>query len=168
MAYGPDLPCKANLPAHHLEGSPEGASAARARPWSSRQPSPRQHSAILKPSNALRHNSSAQLGSHRPGKVIAPLRAPRPGWPPARLLVLNKADRLEAASARDSERVHPLSWWLERHPDALAVSALTGEGLDRLAEQVLERQKGAVRTLRGRFCGWLVRKGLMSSPPRRV
>lgn len=67
---------------------------------------------------------------------------------PARLLVLNKADRLESASARDSERVHPLSWWLERHPDALAVSALTGEGLDRLAEHVLERQKGAVRTLR--------------------
>jgi hypothetical protein len=44
--------------------------------------------------------------------------------------------------------VHPLSWWLERHPGAMPVSALTGKGLDALAATVLERMKGAVRTLR--------------------
>ena len=67
---------------------------------------------------------------------------------PARLLVLNKCDRLAEAHARDSERVHPLAWWLERHPDAVSVSALTREGLERLAATVLDRMKGAVRTLR--------------------
>jgi GTP-binding protein HflX len=67
---------------------------------------------------------------------------------PERLLVLNKSDRLAALSVREAERVHPLSWWLERHPDAMTVSALTGAGLDALAATVLERMKGAVRTLR--------------------
>jgi GTP-binding protein HflX len=67
---------------------------------------------------------------------------------PARLLVLNKSDRLDAMGPREAERVHPLSWWMERHPEALSVSARTGAGLDALATNVLERMKGAVRTLR--------------------
>ena len=45
--------------------------------------------------------------------------------------------------------------------------------LDRCAELMVATDGGwaycrAVRTLRGRPCGWLVRSGLMSSPPRRV
>jgi 50S ribosomal subunit-associated GTPase HflX len=67
---------------------------------------------------------------------------------PERLLVLNKSDRLDGLSAREAERVHPLSWWLDRHPGAMVVSARTGHGLDALATAVLERMKGAVRTLR--------------------
>jgi GTP-binding protein HflX len=44
-----------------------------------------------------------------------------------RLLVLNKADRL------DAERRHELAF---RHPDGLLVSALTGEGLDALGDAI--------------------------------
>jgi GTP-binding protein HflX len=44
-----------------------------------------------------------------------------------RLLVLNKADAL------DEERRRELAF---RHPDAVLVSALTGEGLDALGERV--------------------------------
>ena len=46
-----------------------------------------------------------------------------------RLLVLNKADVL------DDERRRELAF---RHPDALLVSALTGEGLDALGERISE------------------------------
>ena len=45
-----------------------------------------------------------------------------------RQLVLNKIDRLE--------RADELLAWLHRHPDAIPVSAVTGEGLDALAEVV--------------------------------
>ena len=44
-----------------------------------------------------------------------------------RLLVLNKADAL------DDERRRELAF---RHPDAVLVSALTGEGLDELGERI--------------------------------
>ena len=67
---------------------------------------------------------------------------------PQRLLVLNKLDRLEEATARDAERVYPLSWWLQQYPDAVALSAVTGEGLDQLTAQVLEQMKGGMRSLR--------------------
>ena len=43
------------------------------------------------------------------------------------MLVLNKADLL------DDERRHELAF---RHPDAVLVSALTGEGLDALGERI--------------------------------
>jgi GTP-binding protein HflX len=66
---------------------------------------------------------------------------------PARLLVLNKVDRLQAASGA-AKAAHPLSWWRERHPEMLAVSARTGEGLEAMASLVLDRMKGEVRSLR--------------------
>jgi GTP-binding protein HflX len=44
-----------------------------------------------------------------------------------RLLVLNKADAI------DEERRHELAF---RHPEAVLVSALTGEGLDVLGERI--------------------------------
>jgi len=43
------------------------------------------------------------------------------------VLVLNKADAI------DDERRHELAF---RHPDAVLVSALTGEGLDELGERI--------------------------------
>jgi GTP-binding protein HflX len=45
-----------------------------------------------------------------------------------RQLVLNKVDRLE--------RPDELLGWIRKHPDAIPVSAVTGEGLDTLAEVV--------------------------------
>jgi len=46
------------------------------------------------------------------------------------VLVLNKADAI------DDERRHELAF---RHPDAVLVSALTGEGLDELRARIAER-----------------------------
>ncbi len=54
-----------------------------------------------------------------------------------RLVVLNKIDQLE--------RTEDLLVWLNRIPEALAVSARTGEGLEALRERVLEVFLGPVR-----------------------
>jgi len=89
-----------------------------------------------------------------------------------RLLVLNKADRLEAlerdssaatgtvgaarapdamgrpplrlAEARAAQRrlAGQLEAWMEREPDAIRVSALTGHGLDLLTQRALEIMRG--------------------------
>jgi GTP-binding protein HflX len=56
-----------------------------------------------------------------------------------RQLVLNKIDRLE--------RSDELLSWLHHHPDAIPVSALTGEGLEQLAEVVRDAVFGPVLTL---------------------
>jgi len=55
-----------------------------------------------------------------------------------RLLVLNKCDAI------DDERRRELSF---RHPDAVPVSAMTGEGLDVLGERVEEEFARALRTV---------------------
>jgi GTP-binding protein HflX len=55
-----------------------------------------------------------------------------------RLLVLNKIDRL------DDERRRELSY---RHPDAVQVSAETGEGLDRLSEEVEAKFLASLRRM---------------------
>ena len=60
-----------------------------------------------------------------------------------RQLVLNKIDRLD--------RSDQLLAWLHHHPDAIPVSAMTGEGLPRLAEVVRDAVFGPVRTLRVRL-----------------
>jgi GTP-binding protein HflX len=57
-----------------------------------------------------------------------------------RVLALNKIDRL--ADRRD------LLVWLNREPDAVALSALTGEGMEQLAEVVLDHMLGGVREVR--------------------
>jgi len=54
-----------------------------------------------------------------------------------RLLVLNKIDELQRPS--------DLLVWLNRFPEAVAVSAATGEGVDQLTERVLHAMKGPVR-----------------------
>jgi GTP-binding protein HflX len=53
-----------------------------------------------------------------------------------RLLLLNKIDRLE--------RPGDVLVWLNRHPEALPISAATGEGLDALAEMVHGHYLGRV------------------------
>jgi GTPase len=53
------------------------------------------------------------------------------------LLALNKVDRLR--------KREELNEWLAREPDAVPISAATGEGLDRLAEIVLRHMLGEVR-----------------------
>jgi GTP-binding protein HflX len=55
-----------------------------------------------------------------------------------RLLVLNKVDRL------DEERRRELSY---RHPEAVHVSAATGEGLDRLSEEIEARFLSSLRRM---------------------
>jgi len=60
-----------------------------------------------------------------------------------RQLVLNKIDRLD--------RSDELLSWLSRHPDAIPVSAKTGEGLNRLAEVVRDTVFGPAHALRVRM-----------------
>jgi len=55
-----------------------------------------------------------------------------------RLLVGNKADRLDAEQRRD---------FLLRHPDATLVSALDGEGLDLLGERIEETFRRSLQTV---------------------
>jgi GTP-binding protein HflX len=57
-----------------------------------------------------------------------------------RVLLLNKIDRLE--DSRD------LLVWLNRHPDAFAISAATGEGLDAVRELVHRTMIGGVREVK--------------------
>jgi len=59
-----------------------------------------------------------------------------------RLLALNKVDRLE--------RQDDVLVWLHRHPDALSISAATGEGLDELRDIVRDAMLGGVREVRVR------------------
>lgn len=53
-----------------------------------------------------------------------------------RLLVLNKSDRVDSSD---------LLVWMNRHPDAVPISAATGEGIDELSRHVLEAMLGGVR-----------------------
>ena len=58
-----------------------------------------------------------------------------------RLLVLNKIDKVTPLPGGGD----PLQSWLEEYPDAIAVSAATGQGLDVLAERALDVMLGGVR-----------------------
>ena len=60
-----------------------------------------------------------------------------------RQLVLNKVDRLE--------RGDELLGWMRRHPDAIPVSAVTGEGLDALSEVVRDAVFGPTHALHVRL-----------------
>ena len=57
-----------------------------------------------------------------------------------RILTLNKIDRL-----RDNR---DLLVWLNRHPDAMPTSALSGDGVDALCDVVLAKMLGGVREVR--------------------
>ena len=54
-----------------------------------------------------------------------------------RLLALNKVDRLQRST--------DLLTWLNRYPDAVPISAVTGEGLPELTEQVRTHMMGPIR-----------------------
>jgi GTP-binding protein HflX len=54
-----------------------------------------------------------------------------------RIIVVNKVDRIEAMDARLA--------WLNRHPDAVMLSAITGEGVEELVTRVREHVLGPVR-----------------------
>ncbi len=62
-----------------------------------------------------------------------------------RILVLNKIDVPREREHRGLEEDDPVQDWLERVPDAIPVSARTGEGLDQLAVRVRELMKGPLR-----------------------
>jgi GTP-binding protein HflX len=76
------------------------------------------------------HNAAMQL--HTVQETLDEIGAS--GQP--RLVALNKVDALDRTE---------LLVWLNRHPDALAISAATGEGIDELARLVKARMLGAVR-----------------------
>jgi GTP-binding protein HflX len=60
-----------------------------------------------------------------------------------RILLLNKADRLQGTRNGPDPRI---AEWMERVPGAMAISALTGDGLPELSERVLALMKGDVRS----------------------
>ena len=64
-----------------------------------------------------------------------------------RVLVLNKVDTLTDMRQRGLLEGEPLETWLERIPDAISVSAKTGEGLELLAERVVELMRGPLLEL---------------------
>jgi len=62
-----------------------------------------------------------------------------------RLLLLNKADRLPETWVPVDGVERRLEQWMERVPDAMPISALTGQGLEELSAKVLSLMKGDVR-----------------------
>ena len=62
-----------------------------------------------------------------------------------RLLLLNKADRLPETWVPVDGVDRRLEQWMERVPDAMPISALTGQGLEELSAKVLSLMKGDVR-----------------------
>lgn len=62
-----------------------------------------------------------------------------------RLLLLNQVDRLAQTWQREDGPDNRLQEWLAREPDALPVSAKTGEGMDALNQRVLGLMRGDSR-----------------------
>ncbi|MCH2161393.1 MAG: GTPase HflX [Phycisphaerales bacterium] len=62
-----------------------------------------------------------------------------------RLLVLNKVDRLRETVRTGLSPSEELAAWLEANPDAVAVSARTGEGLEDLSARMLTQVRGELR-----------------------
>ncbi|MFM1935118.1 MAG: GTPase HflX [Planctomycetota bacterium] len=63
-----------------------------------------------------------------------------------RILLLNKVDRLHETWIPEDGPDRRLEEWMARVPDALPLSALTGDGLEALTARVLALRKGDVRT----------------------
>jgi GTP-binding protein HflX len=62
-----------------------------------------------------------------------------------RILLLNKCDRLAETWRAGDGPDRRLADWLAREPDAIPVSALTGEGIDVLTARVLDSMRGDLR-----------------------
>ena len=62
-----------------------------------------------------------------------------------RILLLNKVDRLAETWLPEDGRDTRLEQWMARVPDAMPISALTGQGLEELGARVLAQMKGDVR-----------------------
>ena len=65
-----------------------------------------------------------------------------------RVVVLNKIDTIVDRRQRGLIAESPIPAWLEREPDAVAVSARTGEGVEALCERVRSLQRGPLREVR--------------------
>ena len=63
-----------------------------------------------------------------------------------RILLLNKVDRLAETWLPEDGPDRRLEEWMARVPDAMPISALTGQGLGELGERVLDLMKGDTRT----------------------
>ena len=61
-----------------------------------------------------------------------------------RILVLNKVDALLEKQRNGLLEGDPVAAWKERVPDAIALSARTGEGIDELRERVVELMRGPI------------------------
>jgi GTP-binding protein HflX len=64
-----------------------------------------------------------------------------------RVLVLNKIDRLRKTVHDGRVPSETLEQWLDANPDALTVSATTGEGLEELRLRILDEVRGALRSV---------------------
>jgi len=62
-----------------------------------------------------------------------------------RILVLNKLDALRERNFIGLDEADPVEEWLARVPDAIPLSARTGEGVEELADRVRDLMKGPVR-----------------------
>lgn len=61
-----------------------------------------------------------------------------------RIVLLNKVDRLVETAVADQED-RRLQEWMERIPDAMPISAITGQGMEVLTQRVLTLMKGDLR-----------------------
>lgn len=64
-----------------------------------------------------------------------------------RVLVLNKVDRLRETVRDGLVSSEILDQWLEANPDAIAVSATMGEGLEELRLRILDEVRGPLRSV---------------------
>ncbi|MFM8639036.1 MAG: GTPase HflX [Planctomycetota bacterium] len=63
-----------------------------------------------------------------------------------RILLLNKCDRMRESWIPEDGADRRLEEWMARVPDAIPISAVTGQGLEELAARVLALMKGDTRT----------------------
>ena len=62
-----------------------------------------------------------------------------------RILLLNKMDRIDTLPFDERQSLRTAEEWREREPDALAISALTGDGFEALRTRILALVTGGVR-----------------------
>ena len=62
-----------------------------------------------------------------------------------RILLLNKMDRIDTLPFDERQSLRTADEWREREPDAMAISALTGNGFEALRSRVLSLVTGGVR-----------------------
>jgi GTP-binding protein HflX len=62
-----------------------------------------------------------------------------------RILLLNKMDRIDTLPFDERQSLRTAEEWREREPDAIAISALTGDGFEALRTRILALVTGGVR-----------------------